>query len=431
MNETLTTRLLSETFEFLETTFRGELALIDHGLAWTIHLVIGLLFLVPVLQAIGRRLGRVFANDAPQTVLVCARCREEVHEHCVRCPSCEHVFPSSFLRACATVAVVLLAWWTAGQRDSPLLFQSLLGVYAAIVVLLGAFALSGRLRESRVGKAGQSTIDRVVGASVRVRELWTRAEVFVRALLLLAFYVSLLIGLQHTGLPTPMEQTRFPDVLSKLAFLSALLAFTSLAVLFRQLRHFHGFATLVLAVASLLFFTGTALTSHALANLARPAAVDAPEKLAFSVTRRDSGELLIERRDARGRWIQARLVEPSGTLRFRTSLLVIPRFGYRRYFLAAVEGAPSLPSAREVAAGRSWSEALLDPRKLAGPIYVAAAQDSPPDWIRRLDVRVDPQPPRTWRVEVPAGKTLRVYVDGTRIFTRLEGSESIVELEHF
>ena len=108
MNETLTTRLLSETFEFLETTFRGELALIDHGLAWTIHLVIGLLFLVPVLQAIGRRLGRVFANDAPQTVLVCARCREEVHEHCVRCPSCEHVFPSSFLRACATVAVVLM-----------------------------------------------------------------------------------------------------------------------------------------------------------------------------------------------------------------------------------------------------------------------------------------------------------------------------------
>jgi hypothetical protein len=436
MNETLTAKLLEETLTFLEKTFQSELINIDLALAWVIHLVIGMLFVVPALSVFLKWLRKTFGRSGRQEVLVCGHCREEVHEHCVRCPSCEAVFPSSFLRALLTVGVLFLASWTADLRESPLLFWSLIGVYGIGVLGVVLFIWVEKFREWSPARSIHGLVGRCVSATIKGRELWAKGELAARVLVVLLFYGSLLTGLHQYGLPSPGSDSGLAEVFTKLTFVCGLLAFTSLTVLIAQLRRFQGFATLVLALCSLLFFSLGAVTSHGLAGFMGVKQVASEEHWVMVASRQGNDKIELEYRNGSGLKIKSIVtVSDASQLRFGTSLLLIKRFNYRRYFLSTIHcdsiaGAlPATPKERSTQAS-VW-QTIWTPSLLIFHVYSLASERESPEWIKRIEARVDPQEPRTWKIPLAKGKAVEIYIDGVRIFYREQGQAELTELERF
>jgi hypothetical protein len=434
VNDTLTAKILEETLTFLEKTFRNELSTIDFTLAWSIHLVIGLLFVVPAVSVVFQWLRKAFVRSGRQEVLVCGHCREEVHEHFVRCPSCEAVFPSSFLRALLTLGILFLASWTAEQQGHPAIFWSLISLYGVIIIAVGLFVWSAKFREIKAAKAVHSLVGRCVDATIKGRELWARGEALVRILVVLVFYSSLILGLHQYGLPSAQSEGSLAEVLTKLTFVCGLLSFTSLAVLVAQLRRFQGFATLVLAFSALLFFTLGTIVSHGLSGAVRVKQRASPDHWVLSATKLGAGKVEIRFKNASGHKVRSVVkVHDASQLRFTTSLLLVKRFAYRRYFLLAVPCDSVIgvlpPNPRERSTQMSFWQTIWTPSLWIYHLYSTAGNKELPDWVTKIEAKVDPQEPRTWKVPLNQGKELEIFIDGIRIFYREKGVKELTELE--
>lgn len=436
MEKTLTAKLLEETLAFLNETFRDSLGQADIGLAAAIHLLIGLLFIAPAVAIAGRWMRARFNREGRQEVTVCGHCREEIHEHAVRCPSCQIVFPSSFLRAVIAVGVLILAVWTARQRSQPPLFYGLMALYGAGALFVFACMASERVRGLAPARLGKRLVLAVTDASVRGREVWARAEAALRVLVVLVFYGGLLLGLHRYGLPAAGAGADLAAVLSKLTFLNLLLALTSMAVLAAQLRRFQGFSTLVLASGSLVLCLSGAVLTNTLGGFIKTEPGASEEHRVLAVEVLDGGRAVFEFRDPRGGMTREILtLKEPGELRFTCSLLVVERFAYRRYFLKELaikesDGrGPVGPLAR--AESLDFWDLLTAPEQLIYPIYALALNEVKPEWMKSFQVAVDPQEPRQWRIPLEKGKKLQVYIDGVRILYRLEGEQEVRELEAF
>ena len=416
MNETLTARLVENTFALLAETFPEALGALDRALGVSIQLVIGLLFVIP-LMSYGLRLWARRSGHR-RSVQLCGSCREELPERCARCPGCARVFPSSFLRSLVVLAVLALAFWTSEQRGQPAVFVALLVGYATILGFVLACRMSSRVRESRVARLGEAGIRGMVSASVRGRELWARGEAVTRLALVLAYYASLLAGLQSQGVPASPDQLGFGPVFDKLCFLQLLLAFCSLSVFIARVQRFEGLATLVLAGSSLLFFIGGAIIAHSLAAVAAPAVLTAPAHRALSAERDAGGVVTLSYLDAEGRPRTERLELAGDRLELSVSILVIERFGYARFVLRSVGGEAGSrgPSARFAELG--WLGVLRDPGRLGEKLFALTDTSDPPSWLSELGAEIDPNGPRSPHLRLARGERLELFLVGDAMYWR-------------
>lgn len=441
MVKIITAKVLEETLAFVEENFRDEIAGLDSFLVILVHLIIILLFVVPAGAVLLRWARARFGGAGRQEVLVCGTCREEVHEHCVRCPSCETVFPSSFLRALITLGVLYIASLTADQVDNPGLFYTLIGLYSVVALSVGAFLAFEKVRELKPAKAVHNVTMKFMAATVKGRELWAKGEAVVRVLVVLVFYASLLLGLHRFGLPAEATESGVGELLSKFSFVCGLLAFTSLAVLIAQLRRFHGFATLVLSLCALFFFAFTCLLSHGLGTFVVEKPITSPDNWVLSAKKQDDGQVELQFSNVLGRPIKSLLtVKDSSKLTFSTSLLLMKKLEYRRYFLKTIEyekvegSLPPSPDLRATQVGL-W-ESVWAPSKNIYHCYKVGKMWSPederPDWAKKIGLKVDPNPNlRRWEIPLSSGKEVRLYFDGTKIYYLVEGAKDPIQLEQF
>lgn len=441
MVKIITAKVLKETLLFIEENFRDELVTLDSVLVFLVHLIILLLFVVPAAAVLLRWARKRFGGAGRQEVLVCGTCREEVHEHCVRCPSCETVFPSSFLRALITLGVLYLASLTADQADNPALFYSLIGLYSLVTLSVGAYLGIEKVRELKPAKAAHNVVVKFLAVTVRGRELWAKGEALVRVLVVLVFYASLGFGLHRFGLPVETTDSGVGEILSKFSFVCGLLAFTSLAVLIAQLRRFHGFATLVLSLCSLLFFTLTCFMAHGLGTFVVEKPITSADNWVLSAKAQDAGTIEIQFKNVSGGRIKSLLtVKDSSKLTFSTSLLLMKKIEYRRYFLSTIEHesvSGSLPPSPDLRAAELglW-DSIWSPSENIYHCYKVGKMWSPederPDWAKKIELKVDPNPnQRRWEIPLSSGKEVQLYFDGTKIYYLLEGAEDPVQLEQF
>ncbi|MDF1665144.1 MAG: hypothetical protein P1V97_25505 [Planctomycetota bacterium] len=441
MVKIITAKVLEETLTFIEENFSDEIAGLDSFLVLLVHLIIILLFVVPAGAVLLRWARARFGGAGRQEVLVCGTCREEVHEHCVKCPSCETVFPSSFLRALITLGVLYLASLTADQVDSPGVFYTLIGLYSLLALSVGAFLSFEKVRELKPAKVVHNVAMKFMAATVKGRELWAKGEAVVRVLVVLVFYASLTLGLHRFGLPAEATESGIGELLSKFSFVCGLLAFTSLAVLIAQLRRFHGFATLVLSLCSLFFFTLTCLLAHGLGTFVVEKPITSPDNWVLTAKSEGEGKIELQFNNVAGSTIKSLLtVKDSSKLTFSTSLLLMKKLEYRRYFLKTIEHesiAGSLPPSPDLRAAQVglW-DSVWAPSKNIFHCYKVGKMWSPederPDWAKKIGLKVDPNPNlRRWEIPLVSGKEVRLYFDGTKIYYLVEGEKDPIQLEQF
>lgn len=434
VNETLSTRLIAETVAFFENNFQSHLASIDLALVWAIRLVLGLLLIIPALRALLDWGRKSWASDGLEAVYVCSECREEVPERTVRCPHCDFVFPSSLLRAVMTLVVLALAYWTAAQRDNSLLFGGLLAFYGSITLTVLAYNLSERMQNQALLMRCHALFELLIRAITRLRELWVKAEWGLRLIFTLSFYGILLLGLRLYGVPSAAFSVELASIAAKSTFLFALLTLSAVFVLINQLWRFQGFSVLALSVASLLFFTGMTLVCHGLHELTAHPPVASPEHWMMSAQPLDDGRLYVRYHGPKKAVVTA-LVKPlePQQLQFSFTLLRVKKFSYRRYFLKHIdaqllEGQP-VPGPLRRSTQLSWWQPLAEPNTWPFLLYSLAASKDKPQWFDKLEIDIDPQQPRVWRVPMKAGVGVQIFVDDARVYYKYDDSSRVIELE--